>query len=312
MRPSKLERVLRALIVGHCARSGFALNAGRRLHLASGTPDTQYLFFSHHKTGTALNFQIASDMSSVLEMPLQEVLWMAVWEASSSLSGSPLNADETSAEHAQAEELLETVTLGCTGRTVLYEDMRAPLLDQLLKACPGTRAVHLVRRPSSVVASNYVYTRDLEPGVERATGFECAKQLRNNSLETGLNLVCDTYFSVYDRQMLEVHQMIQDKKLDNILEVRFEDFAAKYDNTTRAIFEHLLGSDNPLIDELVKKARQHDVNRMDQSLVAAMSHISKKTDKAQVAVEMTRLHASGNSCIKRLEEADKLMGYSDP
>jgi len=312
MRPRVLDCVLGALIVCHHARSGFALSTARRSHLADGTSETQYLFLAHHKAGTVLNAQIASDMSKVLRIPIEHVPWASVLDASNSLLGEETALTQTATEHAQGEKLLGTVTSsGCTGQVMLYEDMRAPLLDQILKTCPGTRAVHLVRRPSSVLASNYAYTKDLQPGVERGADFEVGKQLRTHSLEWGVKEECSRYFGAYHTQMLEVHEMIQDNKLDNILEVRFEDFEANYDNTTRSIFEHLLGSDHPSIDKLVKKASHHDISRMEKDAVASNEHISGRTEKAEVEMEMTRLLENGDSCIKKLGEADTLMGYTE-
>jgi len=312
MRPRVLDCVLGALIVCHHARSGFALSTARRSHLADGTSETQYLFFAHHKTGSVLNLKFASDMSNVLRIPQEVVPWASVSDASNSLLGKVTALAQTAKEHTKGEQLLDTVTsIGCTGQVMLYEDMRAPLLDQILKTCPGTRAVHLVRRPSSVLASNYAYTKDLQPGVERGADFEVGKQLRTHSLEWGVKEECARYFGAYHTQMLEVHEMIQDNKLDNILEVRFEDFEANYDNTTRSIFEHLLGSDHPSIDKLVKKASHHDISRMEKDAVASNEHISGRTEKAEVEMEMTRLLENGDSCIKKLGEADTLMGYTE-
>mmetsp|Transcript_117736 Transcript_117736/g.240732 ORF Transcript_117736/g.240732 Transcript_117736/m.240732 type:complete len:314 (-) Transcript_117736:71-1012(-) len=312
MRPRVLDCVLGALIVCHHACSGFALSTARRSHLADGTSETQYLFLVHHKTGTALNLKLAFDMSNVLRIPRKSVPWASVMDASNSLLGKGTALAQTAKEHTQGEKLLDTVTsIGCTGQVMLYEDMRAPLLDQILKTCPGTRAVHLVRRPSSIVASDYAYTKDLKPGEERQRDFERGENLRNHSLAWGVEEECNTYFRDYHIQMLEVHQMIQAENLDNILEVRLEDFEANYDSTTRSIFEHLLGSDHPSIDELVKKAIKYDISRMDKGSVASNEHISGRTEKAEVEMEMTRLLEKGDSCIKKLGEADTLMGYTE-
>jgi len=309
MRPRVLDCVLGALIVCHHARSGFALNAARRSHLAGGTPDTQYLLLAHHKTGTALSFGLAYDLSAVLNKSFEPVTWMAVADASYSLLKQTHSYEQSDEERAQGEHLLDTVTsTGCTGSVMQYEDMRAPLLDQILKTCPGTRAVHLVRRPSSIVVSNYAYTKDLQPGWDRGPDVRRGQALSLLPLEWGVINECLIYFSSYHGQMLAVHQMIQDNKLDNILEVRFENFVTNYDNTTRSIFEHLVGSDHPSIDEYVKKASQHDVNRMDH--VDRNPHVSGRTEKEDIEMEMTRLLENGNSCIKKLDEADRLMGYS--
>jgi len=313
MLPRLLDCIFGVLIVCHHARSGFALSAVRRSHLAGGTPDTQYLFLAHHKTGTWLTVNFAEDMATLLNTTETYLSWMPIKDATESLLGLQVENDQTKYELAEGKLLADAVTsTECSGHVVFFEDMRVQFLSELLKRCPGTRAVHLVRRPSSIVASDYAYTKDLKPGEERQRDFERGENLRNHSLAWGVEEECNTYFRDYHIQMLEVHQMIQAENLDNILEVRLEDFEANYDSTTRSIFEHLLGSDHPSIDMLVKMASQYDVNRMDQVVVANMSHISEKSDKAEVKTEMTRLLESGNLCVKALREADAYMGYTEP
>jgi len=315
MRPCVLDCVLGALLVCHHARSGLAFMISRRSHLAGGTPDTDYLFMTHHKTGTELAGHFADDMSQILGIPQTIIPWVAVWDASNSLSGSPLAEAATQniwELGMYGMELYKVTWIGCTGEIFKYEDMRVPLLNQTLKTCPGTRAVHLVRQPSEVVVSNYAYTKDLLPFEERPGDVLHGEILRTHSLAWGVNNMCEHYFERYNDQMLEVHQMIQDKKLDNILEVRLEDFDADFDSTTRSIFEHLLGSDHPSIDKLVEAASKHDVNRMNQTLVDNNHHISADSDKASVKMEMTRLFEKGNSCMKKLPEVDTLMGYTEP
>jgi len=312
MRPRVLDCVVGALIVCHHARSGFALSTARWFHRAGGTPHTQYLFLAHHKAGTELNLHIANDMSEELSIPFEHVLWAAVSDASRALLGTPVALKQSEKEFTQGQHVLDTVTsTGCSGNITFYEDIRAPLLDQILKTCPGTRAVHLVRRPSQVMVSNYAYTRDLQPGEDRGSDVKRGEVLRAHSLEWGVSEECERYFKTYHGQMLAVHQMIQDNKLDNVLEVRFEDFGTRYDSTTRSIFEHFLGSDHPSIDNLVKQASQHDINRMDPGVVANNSHISGRTEKKEVEKEMTMQRENGNECFKKLEEADRLMGYTE-
>jgi len=283
----------------------------RRAPLEGGTPDTQYLFLSHHKTGTALGDEIANDMSMELNITKTGVLWFSVLEASNFLSGIPTPPTVgTADERSGAIDLLRTT--GCTGQIIFYQDMRAPLLKHILKSCPGTRAVHFVRRPSEIVVSNYAYTYGLQPGGERQSDVDHGERLRQLSLAEGVDEMCHTYLDVYNDQMIELHQMIQDNNLDNIVEVRLEDFETNYDNTTRSIFETLLGSDHPSIDKLVKKVRAHDINRWNQTVVDNNPHISSESDEATAKMEMTRMLEDGNSCIKKLPELDTLMGYTEP
>merc|ERR1719382_132666 len=108
-------------------------------------------------------------------------------------------------------------------------------------------------------------------------------------LEFGIEYSCNLYVNAYNDQMVAVHQLIQDKKLDSILEVRFEDYNENYDKTSRSIFEHLLGSDHPSIDALVNSARAFDIGRMPKSDVAEDSHISDDREKAEVGMQMVKM-----------------------
>lgn len=300
------------------ARSGYALSSTARLtHIARGYPDsdTQALIFSHHKTGTVLSEQLADILAPTLHGSSEVMKWMAVNDASRSLEGlPPAPANKTVHEQRQATDLLRELSspsTACAGGVRTYEDMRVPLLEQMLEVCPGTRAVHMVRRPSSCVVSNYVYTKGLEEGDERASDFERQKVLNALPLSLGMRDECERFFSVYANQMLSVHKFVLDKGLKNILEVRFEDITTSYDNTTRSIFEHFLGSGNPAIEDLVTQASAFDIHRMPEDDVGSNRHISSNNDEEQAAMELRRMYEAGDTCAVKLLDADKLMGYTD-
>jgi len=202
--------------------------------------------------------------------------------------------------------------VGCIpGAITLYEDMREPVLRRILESCPHMRAVHLLRRPSSVVVSNYVYTKHLYAGQELKQDVRRGEQYRNMSLERGVKAECRTYYRSYFNQSMEVHQYIQQHRTEQVLEVQYEQFKLDYDNTTRAILEHLLGRHHPSIDKLVIAARAQDVSRWPESRVAANKHISSVTAEAAVRQKVRDLLEVGDPCFGKLKHDDAVMGYSD-
>merc|ERR1719291_1423805 len=117
--------------------------------------------------------------------------------------------------------------------------------------------------------------------------------MRSLALADAVNFECNVVETIYIPQMLEVHKFIKTHNVDNVLEVKFEDFAEDYDKTTRSIFEHFLGKENAMVDTLVTKAREHDINRRPPSDNADDHHISSDDEEAQVYSEMKKRLEAG-------------------
>jgi len=202
--------------------------------------------------------------------------------------------------------------VGCIpGAITLYEDMREPVLRRILESCPHMRAVHLLRRPSSVVVSNYVYTKHLDAGQELKYDVWRGEEYRSMSLERGVKSECRTFRRTYLNQPMEVHKYIQQHGTEQVLEVQYEQFKLDYDNTTRAILEHLLGRHHPSIDKLVIGARDQDVRRWPESRAAANQHISSATEEAAVRQKVRKLLEVGDPCFRELQRDDAVLGYGD-
>lgn len=274
------------------AHSGLGLNTRIALHrhvqkLSHGS--AAYAVFAHHKAGTQLNGFLLYEMVRTLGFDWKEVSWDDVRLASEG---------HGSIECARNN----TVTL--------YEDMRVPYLLQILQGCPDTRAVHLIRQPSSMLASNIVYDCQIEAGDEVPADVELGHRFREMPVPKMVEAQCHYTGYEYIQQMVDVHEYVQSHSLENIFEVHFEDFEEAYDNTTRSIFSHFLGSGAPSVDQLVNASVQYDRRRMPDSMVNNDRHISNETLKAQVKAEMQQQYAAGNSCQKRFWEWDKKLGYT--
>merc|ERR1719436_428053 len=111
---------------------------------------------------------------------------------------------------------------------------------------------------------------------------------------------------------IEAEDYVQQKGLKNILNIEFDRVVENYDNATRAIFEHFLGSNDPRVDPLVKAAIKHDIGRWSEAERAAHGHVSNSSEKALVLSEMKRLFQAGDPCMQSLVQADMRLGYGSP
>lgn len=243
--------------------------------------------FSHHRHGTDLMRHVLGEMGGILDMSLKSIESINIRDfTKSQFNGHGLR---------------------------LYEDMNVDLLEDILKKTPGIRAVHLLRQPTKAVASDYAYAKNLRPGQESDAEVELGRKVRDMSTEDGIRATCDFYKEQYLDQPVEVHQYIQDEELENVLEVDFEDFKKNYDKTMQTIFEHFLGSDHPLIDTLVDKARDWDISRHPEAGENGMNdHVTDVSVKEQALQAMKNQYREGDSCMKRLKKSDELEGYDSP
>lgn len=294
--------------------SGLAINNIANVN-NSGLPigPFEFAFMSHHKTGTAVLRLMSYDFSLKTGIGEMDTLWKAVDSEQTALSGGVENGSPSPQEVEVTKVLHNHLSHDCSQSKVLFfEDMRPLVLGKFIQRCKGFRAVHLVRRPSTVVVSNYVYTRNLLPGEERIQDIARGAILKAHNMAWGVKFECEKFYQTYAPQMLMVHQQIKDLHSPNILEVRYEDLMANYDNTTRSIFAHLLGPTNPLINNLVVSAAKYDKNRMPKTDKEANRHISSNKDKADAKKEMIKMEQAGDPCAAQLKQSDLFMGYTDP
>merc|ERR1719433_64319 len=129
-------------------------------------------------------------------------------------------------------------------------------------------------------------------------------------LSAGLHKLCQSWFQFDFALLNKSYTYVQQLKPEQILIVGLEDFEKDYDNTTRSIFEHFLGSGDSRIDDLVTTAKSHDLGRMPPEQVNTNRHVSSERDKAAVAAEMGKQFYAGDSCMAKVAQLDKLLGYS--
>jgi hypothetical protein len=314
MHPYKSFSLVVAFISGH-VRSSMGLTSARSPRLVDtaasstiGAVDTfgavsnqlweqpaanggrSYAVLAHHKHASTLMFQLAKIVKGPLEISAHLITWQQVQRN----EASPVAAVEPDCQAMN-----------------IYLDMRLPLLKHILEKCPGIRAVHMIRQPSEVVVSEYVYTKHVLPFQEAVPDLKWGAKLRNMSIADGLEGECGRFFYAYSPQALAVHQYIRSnaEHLPNILEVDADDFKDDFDGTSRKIFAHWVGAGHPLLDSMVSKASYWDIGRYPTHVAGSWNHVSSVDEKAQAFQVMETQSELGSSCMSRLKKLDELWGY---
>lgn len=301
MDPCWFCAIFAAFISCH-VHSGFGLHVvplPRPADVPVGTATEYYAVFGHHKTGTDLLTAIMQDMVTAL---------------GSNYTYSEYTVPMTMFHKFNVDYPLWGHPFECIpSQVTLVQLMDVPLLKTILQKCPDVRALHLVRQPSEMVVSNYAYETALDPHSDddNPMARKVGPLMSHMSLATGVEFYCEYTNRLYIQDMVDVHRYIRQNQLDNILEVRLEDFSRNYDATTRSIFEHYLGKNHALIDSLVEHAVEHDVNRMSSSELQGNDHLSSVDLKAEARLEMRRQGKAGSPCVKKLLEEDQVMGFDD-
>lgn len=183
-------------------------------------------------------------------------------------------------------------------------------IGQYIASCPSTRIVYSMRRPSAMLVSEYTYLKDGDPGPGDFSYDGRGEIVATQPLSTGLQKLCQSWLLSEFAGLNYSYSYVQQRKPEQVLIVRLEDFEKDYDNTTRSIFEHFLGSGDSRIDDLVTTAKSHDLGRMPPEQVNTKRHVSSERDKAAVAAEMGKQFYAGDSCMAKVAQLDKLLGYS--
>jgi hypothetical protein len=249
------------------------------------TTEKRYFFFSHHKAGTILSWQVMTMMSVVLGLPCEVVDWGHVANGAG-CSSAPL---------------------------AMYEDTRPEFILKIMEECPNAIAVHLTREAFASVVSNYVYTLNLQPFEEVPQDVAQGQMLQGMSTKDGVKFKCDNDVQAYMFQ-LGSSTLLRDRlENPNMINIRYEDWTGDYNATSKAIFEHFFGKDNAtLVDTLVAGASQFDLNMQSEEEVEDNHHVSDEEEKANATAVMAELYAEGEECTLWIETCDLQMQYDIP
>jgi len=251
---------------------------GMRADLGLITPwhegPPRYVVFGHHKAGTYLLWHILADLSRVQNLT-----------CSVCYTGCPTDSIWFPA-------------------TSLVSD-----LEQLWRY-PDAKAVHVVRRPTDMVVSEYCYAKRIRPDMDSLL----TQEYRRHDVAWGIRQACADLQDTIS-EMLAVRSAIQEANSPRILQLRYESFKDDFDGVTRSIFEHFLGkSHGRRVERLVNISRRHDIHRLGpktQDMVDVLDglHHSSVEDKTAARAELTRQVASGEPCLRSMAELDVRLGY---
>ena len=178
------------------------------------------------------------------------------------------------------------------------------------------RGVHLIREAFSVVASGYVYTKNLQPFEEVPPDEIRGAMLRQMSVEDGVRCECQYDAEHYLPQLglsAEVISQNRSGKLSSILQVRYDEWMRDYDNVSRTIFSHLLVNESSAtIDELVERAASYDLSRQSESEVDANHHVTDREEKENASSTLEDLYRADEPCAQYVALTDARMGYDLP
>lgn len=194
----------------------------------------------------------------------------------------------------------------CTPNTVTHYDYSPQFHVGNLLQCPGIRTVHLVRRPTSMLVSDYLYTKNGTFWGKEYYRHKLRKVLAKLSLSKGIKFMCT---SVRTRVMPMVKTVEALNNSQKTLMLKIEQFADDFDATTLSIWEHFLGR-NPqalLPAKFVNESSAYDFNRHHD--LKTRGKFANMNLTGEVTKEMKNL--KDDECVKKLMEADKILGYTE-
>lgn len=293
---------------------------GRRWDPKKGLP-RKIIFFTHHKTGSALMTHLMEGMSIELGYNRNQIEYKhhdfateglgAFKEKNGGLVG-PKSGD-------LKKKFVDSEISPCSAKHFgMYANIDKWGLSKLIHQCPGFRAVHLIRDPMSVTASGYLYhkagnqdipvlyRKGAQPQDRAATG---AKLLKDMSLEEGLRTEALAEASSTLPEMAEAHDIL--KGMSNVLTLHLEDFYQDFDKTSNLMFSFLIGEKNRLVEPLVKMAQKEDVKRWPaEKLARKQTHVAKVEEKDKVMETLVKMKEEGVPEIMKLAEFEERLGYT--
>lgn len=271
-------------------------------------PGLVYAFLTHTKTGTVLCHKIACDVAPLLDMKQGLLVAGPLEYACGANPGTRIQLPLRSRWDitCNADQITVYGDYGMEG-TPTFESVN------VLEQCTNTRAVHMIRRPSTMLVSEYAYNMRLSPGhPDYMAKYAVVQLLQNMTLSEGMQEQCKRWFADAGWKLEKAYQKSLQGGMESVLQVKFEDFMNDFDQTARAIFQHFLGNKDSRIDHLVEVASRHDIRRMTRSTVNNMPHVGNANVSTEVTLELKKQFQAGNSCMRRLAQLDEVMGYGTP
>jgi len=241
----------------------------------------KYLFFTHHKTGTFLMRQLALALNKTLAMEVKLHI-----------------------------ENRKTHPCNFTAEVAHYQNMHENDLEVLRRDCPNYRAVHLIRSPLSLLASAYMYHRNVHDCFGMPTG---PKKLEGKSVYDGLRMEAQAItFPIPGmrgvlREMLAVHDLVKDDP--RVFETDLAAFEADFDGAAKRVFTHLLGPGHSVVNKLVAVSKAADVSKWAPERLAKNDHVHQQKMKHTVTKAIAELIRVSDAATLEVQSYSEPLGY---
>ena len=185
--------------------------------------------------------------------------------------------------------------------------------SSLVSTFPDYRAVHVVRDPTQVLISGYLYHRRLpedetwlfEPSVELGGGTYAERLVRAEGAGPGDAMLAE--ISMADDELRMLALAYRDVERDpRGMNVKLEDFFKDFDRTMGKVLR-FLEFDEGDVGEMVKLAGEFDVGRWSREELAANEHFTQSEDRSPYVRAIERDHFL-NATVSYMRYA---MGYVD-
>jgi len=142
-----------------------------------------------------------------------------------------------------------------------------------------------------------------------------AQEVMTHDMRYGIQRECEFMIREVEDEVAVHEYITTEHKASNVLELSYEALMSDFDDTTRSIYQHYLGSSHPKVEQLVTMARKDDLTHMSPEEFQKMAlwqrkHVSDKGIKVAVKDVMRQLLEANDPCMLRLKELNERMGYS--
>mmetsp|Transcript_127517 Transcript_127517/g.285280 ORF Transcript_127517/g.285280 Transcript_127517/m.285280 type:complete len:320 (-) Transcript_127517:110-1069(-) len=237
----------------------------------------RYVNLVHHKTGTNLWKELMVDMQDILSAPCC------------------------------------TCERQCDSQCPIFQISHASEADaRSISEVRDARVLHMVRRPSSMVVSEYLFASREVIG-DGGEPVLLPIYVSTHTVAEGLMKVCDSMKKEIE-DMVQVRSYFAGENSD-VLEVSLEEIESNYDGVMRSIYQHFLGENDSRIDALLTRAKDHDLNRINVSSANTdeyvRGHVSGQEETAAIEKEIEILlnAQKPNPCLEWVMQMDERMGY---
>jgi len=270
----------------------------------ASSPQTKYLFFTHHKTGTNLMQQLCNLTAKIVSNNTEQCHWcyevMGV-----SPDGGLICPKDPIPVHGPFR--------GSAGRFTLISTVNAREFGLVQKFAPSYRAVHMLRDPTSMLASDYEYDMSLtmakagEAAKDR-WDVDADKAALRASMEQGLQETA-RYMA---RHLDYLCTMTEATKSDpNVLTMSLEAFGSHYRAAAERLFGFMFGAHHPKMQDLLQAAARWDLSSSPRAKAQAYvgKHEHTQDVKAKIR-EMVRAKDPTVMAATSCEAAERARPWS--